>query len=239
MIPPMTIGYKVLTHDYRPPVQGGDPVWDGKRKTLPKVTLDTGPDDCGAGWNFCADAPTALRIAGLWPDGRPSILLLVKGSVDTIERGDKLRCSKLTILDRCSEDDVRVAVMALSLSFGEHSARMADSQMMWRSALARPERDDAAVEAGLVAALGARGLVGWTLRRFDAAWAAWAARDAWDAWDAWDGRAARAALTVEYAALAGWTQHDPLMLTTGLRDAYAHGLTVAVPVDKNVLGWTT
>jgi len=41
----------------------------------------------------------------------------------------------------------------------------------------------------------------------------------------------------EYAALRGWTQHDPLLLTAGLRDAYEHGLAVALPVDKNTLGW--
>lgn len=41
-------GFKVLTHDFRPPVQGGSPVWDGKRKTLDRVTLDTGPGEIPA-----------------------------------------------------------------------------------------------------------------------------------------------------------------------------------------------
>jgi hypothetical protein len=64
--------------------------------------------------------------------------------------------------------------------------------------------------------------------------AAWDARDAWDAWDARD---ARDALIVEYAALQGWTDHDPLLLTTGLRDAYWNGLALAVPTGPNELGW--
>lgn len=220
-------GYKVLTHDYRPPVQGGEPVWDGKRKTLDKVRLDTGPDECAAGWNFCADAKTAFRIAGLWPDGRPSVLLRVKGSRDTIRRGDKLRCSRLTILGVCDEHEVGVAVREMSVPFGEHAARMADSQMLWRLALGRPDGDTAAVVSGLEFALASRGL-GWELRRHDTARAARDARDA---------RAARAALTVEYAALQKWTDRDPLLLTAGLRDAYRNGLAIAVPVAKDTLGW--
>lgn len=48
-------GYKVFTHDYRSPVQGGDPVWDG---TVPYV-LPATPLDCGnsrpmrAEWRHC------------------------------------------------------------------------------------------------------------------------------------------------------------------------------------------
>ena len=64
-----------------------------------------------------------------------------------------------------------------------------------------------------------------------AARAAWDARDARDAWDARD------ALSVQYAARCGWIASAPDLLTVGLRDAYAHGLGVAVPVAPNVLGW--
>ena len=65
-------GYKVTTHDYRPPIQGGDPLWDGKALpfTLPTVRVDEGGKECSYGWNFCADLPTALRIAGPWHNGR-------------------------------------------------------------------------------------------------------------------------------------------------------------------------
>jgi hypothetical protein len=67
------------------------------------------------------------------------------------------------------------------------------------------------------------------------AWEAWDARDAWNEWAAWD---ARAALTVQYATLNKWTAHDdPMLLTAGLRDAYRHGLGVALPVGPRTLGW--
>jgi hypothetical protein len=42
---------------------------------------------------------------------------------------------------------------------------------------------------------------------------------------------------VEYAALNGWIDHDPLLLTTGLRDAYAAGLGIALPTGPGTLGW--
>jgi hypothetical protein len=211
------------------------------------------------------------------------VLLRVRGGKDTIERGDKLRCSRLTILGVCSEDEVREAVHVMSQLFGEHADAMAESQMKWRRALARPYCDESAVEAGLRAALDARGLSEWKLRQFAAAcevrdrawaardaWATRAARDAWDAWDAWATRAMRdvwgawyaratrdvwgacaarktwdhlgaqdaeSALTVQFAALMGETDHDPMLLTEGLRDAYGHGLSVAVPVGPRTLGW--
>jgi hypothetical protein len=44
-------------------------------------------------------------------------------------------------------------------------------------------------------------------------------------------------LTVECAALNGWTADDPLLFTTGLRDAYRAGLAVAVPTGPDTLGW--
>lgn len=56
-------------------------------------------------------------------------------------------------------------------------------------------------------------------------------RDARDAWTARD------ALIVEYTALRGWVDRDPLLLTTGIRDAYRCGLGVAVPVAEGTLGW--
>jgi hypothetical protein len=264
-------GYKVLTHDYCPPLRGGDPVWDGKRKMLPKVELDTGEKECGAGWNFCKEPHDALRIGGMWPDGYSSVLLRVRGGKDTIERGCKLRSSQLSILEVCSEDEVREAVRVLSELFGEYAEVMVESQMAWWRALARPHWDVATVEASLCTALDARGLPGWKLCRCDtgrevwdrydrsytlaardawyaravrAAWAAWDAQDAraaWDTWTArstvWDVRDAWYALTVQLPSLAGRTEHDPMLLTTGLRDAYGHGLSVAVPVGPRTLGW--
>jgi hypothetical protein len=64
--------YKVFTDDLRSPIQGGDPVWDGSLPyDLPVVGLDRSEKECGAGWNFCREAHTALSIGGLWPNGRP------------------------------------------------------------------------------------------------------------------------------------------------------------------------
>ena len=69
------IAYKVLTHDFRPPIQGGDPVLPAGVTfpyQLPMVEADASDAECGAGWNACANIETAIRIAGEWPDGRPS-----------------------------------------------------------------------------------------------------------------------------------------------------------------------
>jgi len=137
----------------------------------------------------------------------------------------------------------------------------------WRHALSRPTRDRETVQAGLREALRVRELEwalveydtsqaawaawagwdardAWSARAARNAWYAWASRDAWasrasrGAWDARaSSRAAWAALTVYVAARRGWTQQDPHLLTTGLRDAYAAGLGVTVPVDGE-LRWT-
>ena len=42
---------------------------------------------------------------------------------------------------------------------------------------------------------------------------------------------------VSYAALAGWVTHPPDLLSRGLRDAYRHGLAVALPVHEHVFGY--
>jgi hypothetical protein len=44
-------------------------------------------------------------------------------------------------------------------------------------------------------------------------------------------------LTVQYAALNGWIADDPLLTTTGVRDAYRSGLAVVVPTGPDTLGW--
>ena len=78
---------------------------------------------------------------------------------------------------------------------------------------------------------------------------AWAARVAWDARDARDARAARAArdaraaraardaLTIFYSCLMGWQAGEPDQYTVGIREAYHHGLALAIPVAPTVLGW--
>lgn len=42
---------------------------------------------------------------------------------------------------------------------------------------------------------------------------------------------------VEFAALMGWVDIDPLRLTTGIRDAYAAELGIAIPTGPTELGW--
>ena len=64
-----------------------------------------------------------------------------------------------------------------------------------------------------------------------AARAAWAAGDAGAAWAAGD------ALRVYYTARMGWVSYAPGRLTVGLRDAYTHGLGLAIPTGIRELGW--
>ena len=117
------IAYKVFTHDLRPPVQGGDPVWDGALPfVLPSVLVDKSNDECAAGWNATKEPHTALLIAGLWPDGRPSRLFVVETDGEVIARGDKLRADTWTIVEEVT--DLRPAIGRLSKPFGEHAARM-------------------------------------------------------------------------------------------------------------------
>jgi hypothetical protein len=276
--------YKVLTHDFRPPLQGGEPIWDGVTLpfTLPQVALDTTDDECAAGWNCCACLLDALKLTGFWRSGRPVVPLVVEPSPDLVTRGTKSRASQLTIVRRATGAEIADAITDFSAVFGEHAAVMAAEQIAWYEALGRPLHDEAAVEAGLRAALAARGLGDWRLERHadaGAAWAAraawaatdawadraaWAATDAWDAgaarsawaamdamaawavWDAtdawaaraaWADRAARAALVVKLTALRKWIDCPPDRDTIGIREAYRHGLAVAIPTAMGVLGW--
>mgnify|MGYP001603662916 CR=1 FL=1 len=72
------------------------------------------------------------------------------------------------------------------------------------------------------------------------AWETREAQEAWEAraaWEAWTARDARVALTGYVAAKRGWTTQRPDLLTIGLRDAYEHGLGIALPTEPGVLGW--
>jgi hypothetical protein len=203
--------YKLFTHDLRSPIQGGRPVWDGAMPyQLPVVPVDSGADECGAGWNACAHASDALRIAGLWPDGWPARLFAVeapRGAV--VERGDKLRAATWVVTAEIC--DLRPPLEELTRNIfraGDLCAELVDEQLAWHTALGRPIHDAAVVEEGLRDALMVRGLQ-WKLKKFDAALDAWAARAAraalaasaaWDAWDSWASSSARAAR----AAWAAW-----------------------------------
>ena len=104
------IAYKVVTHDWRPPVQGGDPICDGRLPyTLPIVEVDSSAVECAAGWNFAREPHTALRSAGLWPDGEPSRLLVCEVGDKGVKRGNKLRRATGVLLREVPVTDEIVA----------------------------------------------------------------------------------------------------------------------------------
>src|SRR3990167_7326797 len=158
-------GWKLLTHDWCSPLQGGPPLVTGPLPvTLPRVALDTGPADCAAGWHYCADIATAWQIAGMWPTGRPARVLAVQAVGEAIERGGKRRAASLTLLREATAAELTAAFAQRSAPFGIHAASMAAEQQAWHTALSRTGRDAAAVEGGLLSALAARGLP-WRLKR--------------------------------------------------------------------------
>src|SRR3990172_2694568 len=111
-------GFKVTTHDLRPPIQGGNPIWSGEVPfTLPRVDCDMGDAECSRGWNFCLDAATALRVSGLWPNGRPSRLWLVEANGEAIQRGDKCRSPILHVGSEASDADINQAIQGFSRIF--------------------------------------------------------------------------------------------------------------------------
>jgi hypothetical protein len=183
--------------------------------------------ECAPGWHYCADIQTAWQIAGMWPAGRPGLVVRVEASRDAIARGTKRRASQLTLRRLASPEEISAAVQTLSTIFGTLAAEMTAEQLAWYAALARPHATPHLVEAGLAAALEARELP-WALKRFSTATLA---RDAWDAWDARD------ALLVYYTVRRGWGPRRADRLTIGLRDAYSNGLGLALPTGPNELGW--
>ena len=239
-------GYKCLTWDYRPPVQGGEPLFDGNLPfTLPKRECDPGPAECSYGWNFTERPEQALLIAGLWPTGQPIRLFEIEADGMVVRREEKCRANQLRLV---AEADMESALRAFSASFTPHVEEMAAEQLTWWRALSRPTRDITAVKRGLEKALDHRGLK-WSLRPFADARAAWASRAARDAsstraawaasaaWDASSTRAAWAALSVCFASRQGWIEHPADLLTIGIRDAYTAGLNIVIPTGLNELGW--
>lgn len=157
----MTTGYKVLTHKFCSPIQGGGPIWDGKTLpfTLPKVKLSKSQVECDAGWNYVEDMATGLSIAGFWPDGWPAVVVEIEPSKDAIARGNKRRASQLTIMRQLDDETIYGAIRALSVRwFGDIDMEMAEEQIAWFKALGRPYWNEKAVEEGLTLALKTRGL---------------------------------------------------------------------------------
>lgn len=103
--------YRVTTHDCRPPIRGGDPIFDGTTPfVLPRVHLDRTSTHCAPGWRWVETPQEALRIAGLWPDGRPSRLW--RGEVDPADlhlAGGKPRSATGTIVEEAEISDAILA----------------------------------------------------------------------------------------------------------------------------------
>lgn len=243
-------GYKALTWTYRPPIQGGAPVFDGRLPCeLPVVELDTSDAECASGWNFTKAPETALTIAGFWPDGWPIRLFEIEADDSAIVRGDKCRAAQITLVE-----EVPVIPVIEKLSkrwFPSHANVMALEQIAWYEALGRPMHDSAKVEEFLYEALSARGL-NWALKMCQSAqdvWSFWTTfnaqdtRTACDAWDAWtftwnvrdacavwnvrDARSVWASRTSQFAQDA-WDAWDALM-------AFASGIYRQFDIPPNKL----
>ena len=178
-------GWKILTHDWRSPIQDGEPLCTGVLPVqLPPVTLDTGPSECAAGWNYTATLAGAIEIASILPGGRPARPVAVEAGPDAIERLGKRRASTLRLVRLATGAEIEDALRPLFP--GAHAELMLTAQLDWLSALQRPLRDPKRVQDGLKIALTCRGL-SWRLQQYPharATWAAWAARAAWAAWAA-------------------------------------------------------
>ena len=104
------IGYKILTeNNFSPIIRSSNPVLPvgfTLPYTLPKVKLDMSDAECGEGWNFSKTIKEAFDICRIV--GRYGIhnIYKVEGSADSIIRGNKIRCSQLTILDRISSEEL-------------------------------------------------------------------------------------------------------------------------------------
>ncbi len=168
------LGWKLLTHDFRPPIQGGAPLFDGVTfpYTLPTVDCDTSGRHCSFGWNFVHTIADGFHIAEMWPTGRPCAVLQVEADAP-LERGDShtrysvtmLRSPDLTLLRHATDDEIRTAIYDFSAIFGDLRDAMAAERWLWWQALKRPHRDRTAVEAGLRKMLDARRL-DWELQEF-------------------------------------------------------------------------
>src|SRR5882672_8174242 len=119
-------GFKVLTHHFCSPLQGGGPVWDGIAlpHALPMVALDTGDHDCGVGWSYCSSIKDALLIGGLWPAGRPSTVFEVQAGADAIQRGKKRRSSMLKLVRQCTPEEIGLAMAKMSIVLSPHADHM-------------------------------------------------------------------------------------------------------------------
>ncbi len=147
----------------------------------------------------------------------------------TKSRTTKSRTAQLTLVRLCTDDEIRESMRALVTSWcaPEHVDGLVAEQWAWYVALGRPTSDVETVQRALRVALDARGLTGWTVKRFGNE------KAAWDAWAAW------AALAVYTTASHGWLKgYRADRLTVGIREAYHAGLGIALPAGPKELGFS-
>jgi len=262
-------GYIALTHDLRQPGSMRKPLWDG---SVPFDLQTPDADIVGGGttWRnrsglfLWPDGHAALLNSGLWSDGRPSRLYRVEAESAT-KCGDRYSARTIKVVDEVCDIRPHVERMAAELFDDRYCTQMVGEQLAWHAALRRAKHNAAVVDAGLKSALMARGLSGWTLRRYDNANAAVEAHDAlgvhttdiafrtWnteavsfcdggrsstqdcDTFGAYD---ADVALIVMRKSFMGDVSFRGDLLTVGIRDAYAAGLHVAIPTGPAELGWS-
>ncbi len=232
-------GYKIFTHHFCSPIQGGKAIWDGTVPfDLPEVPLDETAARCGEGWNFVADIATGFQYTGMWPTGRPVVVAAVS-TEHAIQREDKMRAANLRIERLATKEEIEDAIRQLSKPFGDLAEEMVSEQIAWWEALGRPERNEDAVRAGLKQALQAQGL-DLTLKKYLPPYTGWASGVVWDTWKpphSWEGWAAWAQLRrwdVEYpwrprerwflqGEFPGWDTWAGRVAQSELIQCYAHG----------------
>src|SRR3990167_194321 len=202
--------FKIFTHDWKSPIQGGEPLnITSFPHILPKVSVDISSNECGEGWNYTKTLIEAVRIVGYWPTGRPAQITVVQPLDKEFERGRKCRTAQLEIIRLATETEIKQSMLENIQQWIPESLYNigVEEQWNWYIALGRPNYRKLLVQNGLIDALSIRGLSQWQLKQYTNAGDA---RVAWDTWDGRDGRAARDAWDVWGARAARdiWAAQD-------------------------------
>ena len=149
------------------------------------------------GQNFhVATSPTeALRLGGLWPGGRPSMLYRLETEDEVTRVGEHAEAASWTVLAAIPPRDHLASLTRELVDFEKEAL---SEQLEWRKALGRPNNDPAKVEQSLRLAMKRRGLKNWRLKRAPSSswlrqqpvepsamytWSGHATISAWEAWD--------------------------------------------------------
>lgn len=203
----ITHAYKAFTHDLRPPIQGGRPVWDGSLPyQLPTTRVDTSNSECGVGWNACLSTNDILKIVGLWPDGRPTRIFSVETDTQVYTRVNKTRATTWTITKEITDFEPIIRDFWKDKGLNTILDGLVQEQLLWREALSRKTFNQEVVHESLNIALQIRNL-SWTCKKYKSP------VNVWEAWDAqiiqtrWDQRASQDAW-LGWLARRGEVPHD-------------------------------